>query len=69
MVEYIETPSGEKYYTNEYIRQLREENLNADAGDRMWNIIPQEGFQENVLMHDADVLIVGGKRGGGKMQP
>ena len=68
MVEFIEVPSGEKYYTNEFIQQLREENLSAEAGERMWNIIPQEGFQENVLTHDADVLIVGGKSGGGKTQ-
>lgn len=69
MADYIEFDDGTKYYTNKYIEKLREENIQAEAGSRMWNFIPQEGFQESVLTNEADVLIVGGKRGGGKMQP
>ena len=47
---------------------LREENKKKKAnGERMlYNLIPQKGFQEKVLMTQADIKIVGGRRGGGK---
>lgn len=59
---------GQKVYSAEYIQQLREENLqNKRDGKRIYNLIPQEGFQENVMLQDADIQIIGGKRGGGKV--
>lgn len=57
---------GVEVYTNEYINKLREENLQLESSAKMYNIIPQEGFQEDVLSCEADVLVIGGKRGGGK---
>ena len=59
---------GKKYYTYEHIEKLREENKRKKAnGERMlYNLIPQRGFQEKVLMTQADIKIVGGRRGGGK---
>lgn len=59
---------GKKYFTYEYIEMLREENKKKKAnGERMlYNLIPQKGFQEKVLMTQADIKIVGGRRGGGK---
>src|SRR5659263_367263 len=66
MTEYILSPSGNKYYTNEYVESLREANLALPAGSTMFNFIPQEGFQERCLLSEADIMIIGGKRGGGK---
>jgi len=66
MQEYILSPSGKKYYTNEYVESLREANLKLPAGAQMFNFIPQEGFQEKCLISEADIMIIGGKRGGGK---
>lgn len=66
MQEYITAPSGKKYYTHEYIESLREKNLALKDGETMYNIIPQKGFQEKVLTSEADIMIIGGKRGGGK---
>lgn len=62
---------GKKYYTYEHIEKLREENKKKKAnGERMlYDLIPQKGFQEKVLMTQADIKIVGGRRGGGKVQP
>lgn len=57
---------GMEVYTREYVETLREDNLSLPPGSKMYNIIPQTGFQEKVLTCDADVLIIGGKRGGGK---
>ena len=59
---------GKKYYTYEHIEKLREENKKKKAnGERMlYHLIPQKGFQEKVLMTQADIKIVGGRRGGGK---
>lgn len=54
-------------YTYEYAEQLRRENLELKKkGKRIWNIIPQAGFQEKVLTSQADIAIVGGSRGSGK---
>lgn len=58
---------GQKVYTYNYIEQLREENLQKKVtGKRSYNLVPQKGFQEKVLLSDADILVCGGKRGGGK---
>ena len=58
---------GMQVYTYEYVQQLRKENLQRKKdGKKLYNLIPQAGFQEKVLLIDADVKIVGGKRGGGK---
>lgn len=58
---------GMEVYTNEYAQQIRAENLDLKKkGKRIWNIIPQEGFQEKVLTNMADIVICGGKRGSGK---
>lgn len=59
---------GKKVYRYEYIETLREENNRRKArGEQMiYNLIPQKGFQEKVLMTQADIKIIGGRRGGGK---
>lgn len=58
---------GMKVYTNEFAQKIREENLEAKIkGKKIKNMIPQEGFQERVCLADADLLIVGGRKGGGK---
>ena len=61
---------GQEVYSNEYIQKLREENLELKRkGKRSYNLIPQAGFQEKVLTSLADIIICGGVRGAGKMQP
>ena len=58
---------GKKVYTYDYIEKLRKENLQLKKdGKPINNLIPQKGFQEKVLLTQADIKIVGGKRGGGK---
>lgn len=58
---------GVDVYTNEYADILRAENLELKRkGQRIYNIIPQAGFQEKVLTSDADLVICGGSRGSGK---
>lgn len=58
---------GQKVYTQEHINKLREDNLQKKAqGKRSYNLVPQAGFQEKVLLADSDIVIIGGKRGGGK---
>lgn len=54
---------GQQVYSAEYIKKVREDIL---INDNERDIVPQLGFQEEVCLNDADVLIVGGKRGGGK---
>lgn len=60
---------GMEVYTYDYIEQLRKENIEikkrGDAG-RLYNIVPQAGFQEKVLTSLADIVICGGARGSGK---
>ena len=61
---------GKKVYTYEYIEQLRAENLDLKVKGRpIYNLVPQSGFQEKVCQADADLLIIGGKKGGGKVMP
>lgn len=58
---------GQRVFTYEYIQKLRRDNLERKRdGKKSYNLIPQAGFQEKVLTLDADIQIVGGKRGGGK---
>ena len=58
---------GMKVYSYEYIQKLREENLELKTkGKGVHNLVPQEGFQERVCLADADLVIIGGKKGGGK---
>lgn len=58
---------GMEVYSNEYAQQIRAENIELKKkGKRIWNIIPQEGFQEKVLTNEADIQIIGGSRGSGK---
>ena len=61
---------GMEVYTYDYIETLRKEVLELKKkGKRSWNLIPQAGFQEKVLLSEADITICGGARGGGKVQP
>lgn len=55
-------------YTNEYAQKLRDENLKKKQRGvrRLYDLIPQAGFQENVCTCEADVILIGGKKGGGK---
>ena len=58
---------GVEVYTNEYAQKIRDEVLDSKAkGKRIWSIIPQAGFQEEVLTNEADIKIIGGSRGSGK---
>lgn len=58
---------GMEVYSNEFAEKLRAHNIELKKHNRrVWNLIPQAGFQENVLLCDASIQIVGGKRGGGK---
>lgn len=58
---------GIEVFTNEYAQKLRKENLELKKkGKRIYDIIPQQGFQEKVLINEADIIICGGKRGSGK---
>lgn len=58
---------GKEVYTQEYIDILRKNNLDLKRkGKRVWDMVPQAGFQENVSFIEADIKIIGGKRGGGK---
>lgn len=58
---------GKKYYTTEFADRLREQNLEAKKkGRKVTSLIPQAGFQERVCCADADLVIAGGRRGGGK---
>jgi len=59
--------AGMEVYTYEYIEELRKQNLELKRlGKRSYNLVPQAGFQEKVLTNEADIKIVGGKRGSGK---
>lgn len=58
---------GLKVYTYEYAEMLRKENLEIKRkGGRIYNIVPQAGFQEKVLGSEADIVVCGGVRGAGK---
>lgn len=58
---------GQRVFSNKLIQLIREDNLQRKRdGRRIYNLCPQAGFQEKVLVTDADIKIVGGRRGGGK---
>lgn len=58
---------GMEVYTNEYAESIRKENIEIKKrGGRIYNLIPQKGFQEKVLTSKADLVICGGSRGSGK---
>lgn len=58
---------GMEVYSHELIDRFRKENLDAKRkGKRIWNLVPQAGFQEKVLTSMADITICGGVRGAGK---
>jgi hypothetical protein len=58
---------GMEVYSHELIDRFRKENLDAKRkGKRIWNLVPQAGFQEKVLTNLADLIICGGVRGAGK---
>ena len=58
---------GQRVYRYDYIQKLRRENLEMKRdGKKLLNLIPQAGFQEKVLTTEADIKIIGGKRGAGK---
>lgn len=59
--------AGQKVYTYDFIENLREENVQKKAqGKKISEQCPQKGFQEKVLLSDADICIIGGRRGSGK---
>jgi len=59
--------NGQEIYSYEFIEGIREENTTLASNNLpRFNICPQAGFQEQVLTNDADILICGGRRGGGK---
>lgn len=61
--ESIKTVNGERIFTQEYIQSLRDaDRIKANP----LKIIAQRGGQENMLSSDADIVIGGGSRGGGK---
>jgi len=57
---------GMRVYSREYVAKVRAENEKIRKGDISYNICPQSGFQERVCASDAGILIIGGRRGGGK---
>lgn len=60
---------GQRVYRYEYIQKLRKDNLDRKRdGKKIVNFIPQAGFQEKVLSMQADIKIIGGRRGSGKCQ-
>ena len=63
----VKTVDGNSVYTYKYAEKINEDNLKKlKSGGQIKNFIPQAGFQENVLTNNADVLVIGGMRGGGK---
>jgi len=60
---------GMNVISNDCIQELRDKNMSLKSGDFIYNWIPQSGFQEQVMCNDADILVIGGKRGAGKVNP
>jgi hypothetical protein len=59
--------NGQEVYSYEFIEKLRDDNLKLKSqGKPIYALVPQKGFQERVCEADADLLIIGGKKGGGK---
>jgi hypothetical protein len=59
----VTTLDGEAIYSHEYIDYLREEDIRTP---NPYAILPLKGCQEEFLSSVADIVIYGGKRGGGK---
>lgn len=59
----VKTKGGDAVYSYEYIDYLREEDLKSP---NPYVKIPQKGCQETFLSCNSDIIIYGGKRGGGK---
>ena len=58
---------GMEVFTYDYVEEIRKENIELKRnGKRVYNLVPQAGFQEKVLTSDADIIICGGRRGAGK---
>lgn len=64
---------GQRVFTNSFAESVRRQVLESKGAGRGRGgrtsaaaLIPQRGFQERVLLADADIKIIGGKRGGGK---
>lgn len=58
---------GRRVYTYALVEAVREDNLRRKReGERIYEMCPQAGFQEKVLATQADIKVIGGKRGGGK---
>lgn len=58
---------GQRVYTYDYVEKLRGENVKLKTtGQKVYNLIPQKGLQEDVTMIDADFIIAGSVRGVGK---
>lgn len=58
---------GQRVFGYEYIEMLRDYNLKRkQQGKPVYEQCPQKGFQERVLEANADVVIAGGRKGGGK---
>lgn len=61
------TFDGKPACTYAEIEAIRAENLRkARTGEAITKFCPQKGFQEEVCTCDADITVIGGKRGGGK---
>jgi len=66
-IDEVLSHDGQIVYSNSFAERLRAENLEKiKRGEPIRKIIPQAGFQEEVLTNNADVLIIGGRRGSGK---
>lgn len=65
MIKYetFKTVDGSKVFSLEYAQSLRD---NDRKKRNPYLIIDQKGGQENMICQDADILICGGNRGGGK---
>ena len=58
---------GMEVYSYDFAELLRKQNIELKRqGKRVWDLIPQSGFQEKVLTSEADLVICGGSRGAGK---
>lgn len=66
-IDEILSYEGFTVYSNEFAERLRADNIERlRQKKQIFKMIPQSGFQENVCINEADVLFIGGKRGGGK---
>lgn len=59
----VQTKDGDKVYSYGYIDRLREDDKKIPNPNI---VIPQKGCQEMFLACNTDIVIYGGKRGGGK---